>query len=275
MALELFSEVLGRKVQVPGSPERIVSLAPAITETLFLLGLSDRVVAVSHFCNKPPEAREKPRIGSYFQVNYEKLEALQPDLVLVTTGAQRRLALELAEKGYPVYPIPLPVSVPGVIDMALQVGLVTGAIREARELTGKLTRRLAGIQPLSSPLRAYYEIDLGGPVSVGALSYIGDALDRLGLNHPFQNERQPWIINPDPAVIAKYDPQVIIYEKAPYKPYKDERIIEELASRGLGDTEAMEKGNVIILPPDSLAHYGPSLIGVLEELSHRLSEIEA
>jgi len=55
--VELFSEVLGRAVEVPDRPQRIVSLAPAITEALWRLGAWDRVVGVSHFCHKPREAR--------------------------------------------------------------------------------------------------------------------------------------------------------------------------------------------------------------------------
>ena len=272
MGVKLYSEVLGREVEVPEHPERIVSLAPAITETLYLLGLEERIAGVSHFCNKPPRAKEKPRLGSYFQVNYKKLDELNPDLILVTTGAQRRLALELDEKGYKVYPIPLPVSVPGVIDMTVQVGLVTGEIAGARRLSSTLTEKLAQIKPLGGPVRAYYEIDLGGPVSIGANSYIGDALDRIGLDHAFKDKRQSWIINPSPQEIIEYDPQVIIYEKAPYKPYKDEKIIEDLKARGLDKTTALREGNIVILEPDSLAHYGPSLIDTLATLRDKIKE---
>ncbi len=271
-SIEIFSEILGRKVKIPLKPERIVSLAPAITETLFLLGLDERIVAVSYFCNKPEKARKKPRIGSYFQVNENKLKEIDPDLVLVTTGAQRRLAFDLASKGYPVYPIPLPVSVPGVIDMVIQVGLITGSINEARNISTSLIKELASIEPINSNIKVYYEIDLGDPVSVGGLSYIGDALDRLGLIHPFKDERIPWIIKPDPDIIVKFNPDIIIYEKAPYKTYKKEKIISDLSSRGLDSTNAMKNNRIIILEPDSLAHYGPSLVETLKTLRSSIIE---
>jgi len=155
--------------------------------------------AISH--GRP--GREKPRLGSYFQVDYKKLEELQPDLVLVTTGAQRRLALELAEKGYPVYPIPLPVGLAGVVDMAYTVGLVIGELGAARRLEHELAQALASLPGRDPPLRAYYEIDLGGPVTAGGHSYITDALSRLGLETPFQGERTTWIVNPDPQRIIE------------------------------------------------------------------------
>ncbi len=270
--VKLFSEVLGREVEVPDKPERIVSLAPAITEALYLLGAWDRVVGVSHFCHKPKEALEKPRLGSYFQVNYKKLDELRPDLVLVTTGAQRKLALEMAEKGYPVYPIPLPLSLAGVIDMAYTVGLVIGELEAARKLENELAAKLARIPRLEEPMRAYYEIDLGGPVSAGGLSYITDALSRIGLDTPFSGERVTWVINPDPKVIIDFDPEVILYEKAPYKKYDEQKILGDLTSRGLDKTTAFREGRIIMLEPDSLAHYGPSLLDVMETIISKIQD---
>ena len=270
--VKVYSEVLGKEVSIPEEPRRIVSLAPAITETLFLLGLKERIAGVSHFCNKPKEAREKPRLGSYFQVNYKKLEELNPDLILVTTGAQRKLALELDEKGYTVYPIPLPVSLPGIIDMVLQAGIVTGKIEEARELSQQLITKLSNLQALTGNPRVYYEIDLGGPVSIGAHNYINDALARIGLRNIFSSERTTWIISPDPEAIVERDPEIIIYEKAPYKKYEEEKILESFKKRGLDKTTAYKESNIMIIEPDSLAHYGPSLVDVIRSLSREIKE---
>lgn len=271
--VKVFSEVLGREVSVPEKPERIVSLAPAITEILFLLGLEDRIAGVSFFCNKPEEAKKKPRLGSYFQVNYRKLEELDPDLILVTTGAQRKLALELDSKGYTVYPIPLPVSLPGIIDMVVQTGIVTGEIQAARRLSQDLAGKLEGLGRIEGDVRVYYEIDLGGPVSIGAHSYIDDALYRVGLANIFSDIRQPWIINPDTEAIIERDPQVLLYEKAPYKKYSEEKILESFRERGLDKLKALEENRIIILEPDSLAHYGPSILDVLGWLVEKVSSL--
>lgn len=270
--VKVYSEVLGKEVSVPEKPNRIVSLAPAITETLFLLGLADRIAGVSHFCNKPVEAKKKPRLGSYFQVNYSRLKELDPDLILVTTGAQRNLALELDSRGYTVYPIPLPLSIPGIIDMVSQVGILTGEIEKARILTDELITKLDSIPRVKKRLKVYYEIDLGGPVSIGSHNYIDDALSRIGLTNIFSNTRQTWIINPDPKEILARDPQLILYEKAPYKKYDQEGIIESLKKRGLEKTTALANGNLIILEPDSLAHYGPSILETLRGIIARIND---
>ena len=261
----IFSEVLGRPVEVPERPERIVSLSPALTETLFLLGLKDRIAGVSHFCNKPPEAREKPRLGSYYKVNYKKLDEIRPDLILVTTGAQRRLALELAEKGYTVYPVPLPTSLYGILDNIVTVGYVTGEHSKARELSRAVAEHL---DMLRGQLRgrAYYEIWLGGPVSAGRYSYISDALNHIGLENCMDSHHEPWVINPDPQEVEACDPDIFIYEIPPYSPSIIKQIEKSLRERGLLEVRAVRERGIMLLPPDSLAHYGPSISKSLEDI---------
>ena len=85
-------------------PERIVSMAPNLTEILFALGLDKEIAGVSQYSDYPPAAREKPRVGSFWQPNIESVVAAKPDLVitLTTTGfeQQKRLAMRLARIGY-------------------------------------------------------------------------------------------------------------------------------------------------------------------------------
>src|SRR5258707_1060445 len=69
----------------PSGAARIVSLAPSITETLFELGLGDRVVGVTRYCTFPPEARTKPQVGGYYDPNFEAVTAARPDLVITLT----------------------------------------------------------------------------------------------------------------------------------------------------------------------------------------------
>lgn len=254
--VKVFSEVLGREVEVPEEPERIVSLSPALTETLFMLGLGERVVGVSFYCNKPQEVRRKPKVGSYWSVNWKKLDELKPDLILVTTGAQRRVLEELARR-YTVYPVPLPVSVPGIIDQVVQVGIVTGAMREARALARNLQEAVLNIKGSLSGVKIYYEVFLGGPVTFGAHTYLADLFDLMGATTPFGSERVTWITNPSPDRVKSFDPDVVIYEPSPYGRV-DPR--EMLAKRGLDGLRAVEEGRLVVLEPDSLAHYGPSLL---------------
>src|SRR5258708_30671431 len=78
---------------LPGAPQRIVSAAPAITETLFALGLGDRVVGVTTHCRFPEEARKKPKIGGYLRPSLEAIVALRPDLVIPERSPSNLVAL--------------------------------------------------------------------------------------------------------------------------------------------------------------------------------------
>src|SRR3977135_2506641 len=83
-------------------PRRIVCLTEETTETLYLLGQGDRVVGVSGYTVRPPEAREKPKISAFINARFDKIEALRPDLVLAFSDLQADLGAELVKRGIPV-----------------------------------------------------------------------------------------------------------------------------------------------------------------------------
>ncbi len=269
--VELYSEALGEPVRVPEEPRRIVSLAPAITETLQLIGAWDRVVAVSYFC-RVPRGDERPRVGGYLDARVEEILRMRPDLVLTTTGVQLELARSLRRLGLPVYPIPLPTSLYGVLDNVVTVGLVVGLVDEARRLARQLSSELNAIKPLSRRLRAYYEVCLGSPVTVGALTYVDHALSYIGLRNVFGDVRRTYF-QPDPKEVARRDPELIIYEFRPGVEPRVEVVREIMVSRGLGGTTALRRGWLVALEGDTLAHPGPSLVRALRRLRDRVERV--
>jgi iron complex transport system substrate-binding protein len=202
--VRIFSEVLGKDLAIPDVPMRIVSLSPAITETLFLLGLEDRVVGVSNYCLRPSDVTTKRKVGSYSVADLATLAELKPDLILTTTGYQRSLSLSLS-KDFTVYPLELPVSVAGIVDMVVKIGLVSGARSQARRLAKDLWSFISGLLELPSNLKVYIEDDLGGPVTFGAYSYVNDALSLMGASNIFGEEASVWLC-PDFTEVMKRDP---------------------------------------------------------------------
>jgi iron complex transport system substrate-binding protein len=271
--LKIFSEILGEQIEIPDNPERIVSLAPAITDTIYALEASDRLVGVSVFCDKPPAAKNKPKVGSYYKINYKILEELEPDLVLVTTGAQRGRITELRERGYTVIPIPLPTNLYDIMSNTLMIGVIINALDKARKLTRKMMATIHDLTAEYNRGSVYYEVDLGGPTSAGGITYIDHALRTLGLENIFGGERITWIINPDPNEIVKRNPDYIIYEPKPYSKYTIEGILEALKKRGLGVTKALAENRLIVLEPNSLAHYGPAIIDTLKEIKNKVDNL--
>ena len=88
----------GRRVNIPEHPQRLVSLAPSITETLYALGLGDLLVGDTDYCDYPPEAKRKPRVGNLLNPSLERIVSLKPDLVLGSPTANRREVIGQLEK---------------------------------------------------------------------------------------------------------------------------------------------------------------------------------
>lgn len=267
----VFCEPLSREVQVPDSPSRIVSLSPAVTESLFELGLGERVVGVSAYDFHPPEARRKQVVGSYSAASVRRIRELSPDLVLTTTGYQRALAERLSAE-FPTYAFELPTSVSGIADLAEKVGLVVGEFERARELERRLLGSLLGLRRGSG--RVYVEIDLGGPTAFGAYSYITDAVELLGYKSVTGGEPSEWL-SPSLEKVMGGDPDVIVYEPKMFRRVSREEAMEMFRRRGWGELRAVKEGRVLVTPGpyDFLAHYGPSFITkALPWLAESLSE---
>jgi iron complex transport system substrate-binding protein len=132
----------GRRVTTPGPPRRIISLVPSVTEVVFALGAEDRLVGVTDFCDFPPAARRKPRVGGMLAPSLETVVALKPDLAVVTTAGNREETFAaLVRLGIAVYVVN-PTSVAGVLDLVARMGAVTGQERAAEQLTASLRARI-------------------------------------------------------------------------------------------------------------------------------------
>jgi iron complex transport system substrate-binding protein len=120
------TDMLGRRVRIPDRAARIVSLAPSITETVFVLGEGDRLVGVTDYCDYPPEATRKARVGGISTPSFEAILTLQPDLVLATSESNHPEHVQrLTALGLPVYVI-RPIDFETVLDSIARIGEVLG-----------------------------------------------------------------------------------------------------------------------------------------------------
>ena len=147
---EVFRDSLGREVRLDKKPLRIVSLAPSITEILYYLGLGNKVVGVTKFSYYPPEALKKPKVGSYIDLNIEKIITLGPDLVMGTKDGNKPGIVDLLEQAkIPTY-IVNPRNVVEVIETLPVIGRICGieekATSMARELMTRLDRIKEGVE---------------------------------------------------------------------------------------------------------------------------------
>jgi iron complex transport system substrate-binding protein len=174
-------------------PHRIVSTAPSITEMLYALGLGDRVVGDTIYCHYPPDAAKKPKIGTYIDPNLEAIAALKPDLVIIQKNPVQlqskleRLNLHVLEVRHD--------NVAEVLESITAIGKVTGAEKQAAELTAKLKKdleqihnRLATLPPTTVMFvvgRAPDRIE--DIIVIGRASYLSDIIQIAGGQNIFRD----------------------------------------------------------------------------------------
>lgn len=127
----------------PAPPRRIISLAPSVTETLFALGLGDRVVGVTRFCSSPPQARTRPTVGGYLDVNYEQILALRPDLV-VGIADNAAACARLERLGVATLTVDQ-TTLARILASVLEIADACGVPERGRTLADEIRRRIAEV----------------------------------------------------------------------------------------------------------------------------------
>ncbi len=182
LALTVTDET-GRRVNIIAAPQRIVSLAPGITETLYALGLGDKVAGVTTFCDWPAAAREKTRVGGFTNPSIEKIVSLKPDLILATADGNRKDTVQQLERlGLSVYVIN-PSDTAGVLRSILHIGEITNQKNNAGRLVALLQNKLdhiAGqIRDRKKP-RVFFQLGLEPIVTAGRGTLINEVIERAG-----------------------------------------------------------------------------------------------
>ena len=137
----------GHPVTLPAAPRRIVSLVPGVTEILFAIGAQDALVGVTDFCDYPPEARRKARVGDMLAPNLETLVSLKPDVVVATRSGNREETFDqLKRLGLPVYLVDEPPSIADMQRLVAGLGELTGRRSAAAALGADLERRIAAVR---------------------------------------------------------------------------------------------------------------------------------
>ncbi len=273
--MKFYNEFLNTEFEIADDVNRIVSLAPDITDTLNFLGLFDKVVGVSAYCWRPKEAREKPKLGGYLKVNVELLKKLKPDIVLTTSGVQRKVNEELLREGFVIFTTKLANSIFDILDNIIRIGNLFSISKIAYERANELFEIINNLKSNNIKGKYFAEIDLSPEITFGSNSYITHALYLLGYENVFMDDRRNYFIA-DYEELKKRDFDFIIYEPKPEKikkPNLDE-IIERYNKLGLGNLRAVKERKIIITPGDYIAHYGPSFISeVLVYLKNSIESI--
>lgn len=138
-------DMLGRDVPLRSTTARIVSLVPSVTETLYAIGADPLLVGVTTFCDFPPAATGKAKVGGLVNPSLEAIASLRPDLVIATTEGNRETTIQQLEAvGLPVYVV-RPKTFDTVLDTIVRLGRLTGREADAERLTAEMKRRAARV----------------------------------------------------------------------------------------------------------------------------------
>ncbi len=175
---------VGRVVEVPNHPKRVVSLIPSITEMVFLLGQGDLVVGTPDYSNRPDAAKNVPIIGSYARPDLERIVALTPDLCLASLdGNPPYVVRRLESLGIPVI-ILNPRDIEGVEDAMLLLGRLLGARAKAEGIVSHMKARCAIVDNAVAKIhhrpRVFFQIDASPIISAGRGTFIDTLITRAG-----------------------------------------------------------------------------------------------
>jgi len=194
-------------------PTRIVCLTEETTETLYLLGQGDRIVGVSGYTVRPPEARLKPKVSAFINAKFDKIEALKPDLVLAFSDLQAELASELVKRGISVVTFNQR-SVAEILQMIRMLGGLVGCQLAAEQLADRLERDLNRIRDTAARfpvrLRTFFE-EWDDPL-ISGIRWVEELVEIAGGTPIFPELSDARLAKDrivDPAEVAKRDPQVI------------------------------------------------------------------
>jgi iron complex transport system substrate-binding protein len=175
---------LGRTAHVPVKIERAISLAPSLTEMIFSIGAGDRLVGVTTYCNYPPETATIEKIGDTQTPNIEKIIALRPQVVFVSTASQlEAFTKTLEEQGIAVY-VSNPKSLDEILEALVRLGDLFGTQAMADDLVSNLGRRANHLKQVNSVeenfTRVFVQISNDPLFTIGKESFLTEVLEYAG-----------------------------------------------------------------------------------------------
>lgn len=263
----LLKDDSGLTVQLDSPAARIVSLAPHITELLFAAGAGEHIVGVGSYSDYPAAAQALPQVGSYNGIDYERLLALQPDLVIAwQSGNGARIIERLRRLGLTVF-VSEPRQLEDISKTLRQFGELAGTSNQARQAAQTFDQRLQTLATAHaglSPVRVFYQIWNAPLVTVNGKQIISQVIQLCGGENVFASlpSLAPQIGLE--AVLAA-NPEVIIASEVGQEPpawLYDWRKWPQL--------RAVQQNNLFFIPSDLIQRHSPRILDGAEQLCEQL-----
>lgn len=210
-----FTDALQRIITIPSTPQRIISLCPSVTETLFDLGLGEKVVGRTRFCIHPKEELKKVMsVGGTKEVKYERFHALQPDIIFAVKEENTQEMIKTLEKDFAVYVFDVE-TIKHALEMISVLGEITGTSIKAAQLRKAIEDGWKDISDIFPPLRTTYFIWKDPYMLAGKNTFIHEVMEHIGLQNlalPLEG-RYPTITE---IQLSSLNPELILLSSEPY-----------------------------------------------------------
>jgi len=262
-----FTDDLGREVRINEVPQRIVSLAPSHTEILFAIGLGDRIVGVTRYCNYPEEAKEKEKIGGFATPDLEKIIALKPDLILAFGSLQKSMVSKLEERGQTVFWL-YPHTVKDILESFERIGEITGKVAAAKQLKKRIEERIRVVQenvkdiPEREKVTVFRVMGLDPLGTIGGDAFQTDVYRLAGGRNIFGNTKKDYF-ELDLQTLVTLEPDIIVIcgedEEEAKRRVKDQKGWEGLT--------AVKTDRIVVISCDLICRPSPRIAQTIEQLA--------
>ncbi len=255
------------EVTVEARPQRIISLAPTNTELLFALGLGNKVVGVTRYCDYPAEAKQREKVGGFVDFDLDRIADLKPDLVLAFGTIQLPVVADIEKRGIKVFWI-YPRTTDDVLASFERVGIITGAEKEARLLQESVGKEISALRtafadlPDSKRPSVFRVMSFNSAATIGAASFQSDLFWVAGGRNAFPVPGKDYI-ELTKEELSKGDPAVVLVCGNDAAGLSS-RTKENELYRNLS---AVKKDSILVLPCELTCRPGPRI----GEMARRLA----
>lgn len=258
-----FKDSYDREVTIDKEPERVISIAPSITETIFALGKGDKLVGRTDYCDYPADASKVQSIGNLTDPNIEKIVELKPDVVIVSTHFKKENIDKLEGLGIKVVSIYGEESFDGVYDTINKVAEILNAKTEGDKLVSDMKAKVEAVtkkvKDLSKP-SVYYVVGYGkyGDFTATKETFISEAIGMAGGENAAK-DAEGWKYSLEKLV--EKNPDILVCDN------KNDTKAGIEAANGYKDLKAVKEGKLLEIDSNLLNRQGPRLADGLEALA--------
>ena len=262
-----FTDEDGRTITVPAKIERFISLAPNLTEIAYAVGAGDRLVGNTTFCDYPEDAKKVQKVGDTLQPSIERILALRPQLVLVSTASQLEIfTKQLDEHRIAVY-VTDPRDLEGVFRSIENLGKLLNQEQRAEETVSQLRKRASAISERVSsdkPVKVFYQLSAEPLYTAGRDSFVTDLIRRAGGLSVTVDVPEAWPRFSQEAAVASRPEAIVLPTDGSMGSANSE------VAEGLKRSPAALSGKVYKINGDFLSRPGPRAVDGLEALARAL-----